>query len=163
MHENVHVHQLFLDENVTLLIKPISPKVSLGWAHHICGPRQIKPSGRWIWLLRAQVVRGLDAFHFVMGSLLLLLHTSGVRILQRSAGESVHARQRRSASLSHRYHRPLLRGLPWLPFPSHCLRSPPHRSPVPQISLRRRSPWLPPLGCHLQGMYVFHSIFNFFY
>lgn len=58
-----------------------------------------------------QVVYGMDAFHTDMGSLLVILHTNGVRILQRLAGESFPSRHCRPVGVSRRHGRPLLRRL----------------------------------------------------
>lgn len=114
--------------------------------------------------LKMQVVRGVDAFHSNMGSLLVLLHPLGVRLLQRSAGESLPARHRRPARLSHRHRRPLLRRLPRLPLPPTCLQSQPHRPPLPKVSLPPRFTGLSALGRHLQGKLGLQLInFNFKY
>lgn len=79
----------------------------------------------------AQVVRGVDAFHTDMGGVLVVLHSSGVRLLPWPTGGPLPPRHRGPIRLPRRHRRPLLRRLPRLPLPSHGLRPQPHRSKVP--------------------------------
>ncbi|CAK9166234.1 unnamed protein product, partial [Ilex paraguariensis] len=74
-----------------------------------------------------QVVLGMDTVHSDMGSVLIILHTAGVRILQRSAREHIPPRHRRTIRFPHRHRCSFLRCLPRRPFLPHGLQSQPNR------------------------------------
>lgn len=77
----------------------------------------------------------MDAFHTVMGGVLLLLHAPGVWILQRPPREPLPPRHCWPVRLPHRHRRSLLCSLSWHSLLPHCPRPQSHRHSVTLSSL----------------------------
>lgn len=101
------------------------------------------------WWFLMQVLSLLEVFYNSLGSVLILLHTSGVWLLQRPPIQALLAWQCRPDCILYRYRPPFLHCLPRRSHLQNGLQSHFHCSKIYEVRISLRGDWLPPVGCYL--------------